>query len=133
MSILIGLHIKKVLEQNQDVVRRVGNRIYPLVIPQGVENYPFICYDMTGGTGEQTKDGVLDDVATVNVSVIAKTYEEAIIIGNAVRYSFEGVTAKYERFEVTECSNVTYNDEYVEVIDAYAMNLSMDFRTIDYE
>ena len=133
MSILIGLHIKKVLEQNPDVVRRVGNRIYPLVIPQGVETYPFICYDMTGGTGEQTKDGVLDDVATFNVSVIAKTYEEAIIIGNAVRYSFEGVTAKYERFEVTECCNVTYNDEYVEAIDAYAMNLSMDFRTVDYE
>ena len=84
MSILIGLHIKKVLEQNRDVVERVGNRIYPLVIPQGVETYPFICYDMSGGTGEQTKDGVLDDVATVNIAVIAKTYEEAIIIGNEV-------------------------------------------------
>lgn len=131
MSILIGLHIKKVLEQNQDVVRRVGNRIYPLVIPQGVEIYPFICYDMSGGTGEQTKDGVLDDVATVNVSVIAKTYEEAIIIGNAVRYALELSEGSYSQFEVTECSNVTYNDEYVEAIDAYAVNLSMDFRTVD--
>lgn len=131
MSILIGLHIKKVLEQNRIVKERVGNRIYPLVIPQGVETYPFICYDMSGGTGEQTKDGTLDDVATVNVSVIAKTYEEAIVIGNAVRYAFDGGSATYERFEVTECSNVTYNDEYVEAIDAYAMNLSMDFRTID--
>lgn len=133
MSILIGLHIKKVLEQNTEVARRVGSRIYPLVIPQGAETFPFICYDMSGGTGEQTKDGTLDDVATVNVSVIAKTYEEAIIIGNAIRYSFDGVTARYERFEVTECGNVTYNDEYVEAIDAYAMNLSMDFRTVDYE
>jgi hypothetical protein len=132
MSILIGLHIKKVLEQNQDVVRRVGNRIYPLVIPQGVETYPFICYDMSGGTGEQTKDGVLDDVATVNIAVIAKTYEEAIIIGNAVRYSLEGSEAEYERFAVTECSNVTYNDEYVEALDAYSVNISIDFRTIDF-
>ena len=118
MSILIGLHIKKVLEQNRDVVERVGNRIYPIVIPLGVDTYPFICYDMSGGTGEQTKDGVLDDVATVNIAVIAKTYEEAIIIGNAVRYSLEGSEAEYERFAVTECSNVTYNDEYVEAIDA---------------
>ena len=133
MSILIGLHIKKVLGQNRDVVERVGNRIYPLVIPQGVDTYPFICYDMSGGTGEQTKDGVLDDVATVNIAVIAKTYEEAIIIGQAVRYSLEGSEAEYERFAVTECSNVTYNDEYVEAIDADAMNLSMDFRTVDYE
>ena len=131
MSILIGLHIKKVLEQDRIVMERVGNRIYPLVIPQGVDTYPFICYDMSGGTGEQTKDGVLDDVATVNIAVIAKTYEEAIIIGNAVRYALALSEGRYSQFEVTECSNVTYNDEYVEAIDAYAVNLSMDFHTVD--
>lgn len=131
MSILIGLHIKRTLEQTDAVTRFVGNRIYPLVVPQGVETYPFICYDVSGNSGDETKDGVVDDMATVSIAVIAKTYEDAIMIGNSVRYAFDGKTAEYDEFEVTECMNIMYNDEYIEALDAYAVNLSLDFRTED--
>lgn len=132
MSILIGLHIKRVLEQEESVTRYVGNRIFPVVAPLGVEAFPFIGYDMTGGTGDSTKDGTTDDVASVRFSVVAKSYEEAILIGNAVRYAFEGKTAVYEEFAVTECANVTYNDEYIDDFGAYALDLNIDFRTEDY-
>ena len=132
MSILIGLHIKRVLEQEEAVTRYVGNRIFPVVAPLGVEAFPFIGYDMTGGTGDSTKDGTTDDVASVRLSVVAKSYEEAILIGNAVRYAFEGKTAVYEEFAVTECANVTYNDEYIDDFGAYALDLNIDFRTVDY-
>ena len=132
MSILIGLHIKRVLEKEDVVTRYVGNRIFPLVVPQGVDSFPFIGYDMTGGTGDSTKDGTTDDVSTVRVAVVSKSYEEAILIGNAFRYAFEGKTADYEEFSVTECSNITYNDEYVDDLDAYALELNIDFRTEDY-
>lgn len=132
MSILIGLHIKRVLEQEKAVTRYVGNRIFPVVAPLGVEAFPFIGYDMTGGTGDSTKDGTTDDVASVRFSVVAKSYEEAILIGNAVRYAFEGKTAVYEEFAVTECANVTYNDEYIDDFGAYALDLNIDFRTEDY-
>lgn len=131
MSILIGLHIRRALEKEKDVTGFVGNRIFPLVVPQGVETYPFICYDISGGSGDLTKDGNVDDVASVSLAVIAKTYEEAIIIGNAVRYALDGKTAEYNEFIVTESMNVYYNDEYVEAIDAYAVNISIDFKTID--
>jgi hypothetical protein len=131
MSILIGLHIRRTLERNVDVTKFVQNRIYPLVVPQGVETYPFICYDVSGASGDDTKDGVVDDVATVNIAVIAKTYEDAIILGNSVRYALEGKTAEYAELDVTECMNMAYNDEYIEALDAYAVNLSMDFRTED--
>ena len=131
MSILIGLHIRRTLEKNSDVTKFVKNRIYPLVVPQGVETYPFICYDVSGASGDETKDGVVDDMATVSVSVIAKTYEDAIMIGNSVRYALEGKTAEYEEFAVTECMNISYNDEYIDALDAYAVNLSIDFRTED--
>ena len=132
MSILIGLHIKRVLEQEEAVTRYVGNRIFPVVAPLGVEAFPFIGYDMTGGTGDSTKDGTTDDVASVRFSVVAKSYEEAILVGNAVRYAFEGKTAVYEEFAVTECANVTYNDEYIDDFGAYALDLNIDFRTEDY-
>ena len=132
MSILIGLHIKRTLEKEADVVRYVGDRIFPLAVPQGIEKYPFVAYDMTGSSGDSTKDGLTDDVASVRVSVVAKKYEEAISIGNLVRYAFEGKTANYEEFSVTDCANITYNDEYLEDYDAYCLNLNIDFRTEDY-
>lgn len=131
MSVLIGLHIKRALGENPDVVRLVSNRIYPLVVPQGVETYPFICYDMTGGSGNSTKDGLVDDTATVNISVLAKKYEDAILIGNAVRYALDGYCPKYDEFRIVKTGNIVYNDEYVEAIDAYSLNISIDFRTID--
>ncbi len=131
MSILIGLHIKRALEKSPDVVGFVSNRIYPLVVPQGVETYPFICYDMNGGIGDATKDGTVDDVSTVSISVLAKRYEDAIVIGNAVRYALDGYCPTYKEFRVTRTGNIMYNDEYVEAIDAYSVNMSIDFRTID--
>ena len=132
MSVLIGLHIKRTLEKNPDVVKFVSNRIYPIVVPQGVETYPFICYDMTGGSGESTKDGSVDDAATVSISILAKKYEDAILIGNAVRYALDGYCPLYDEFKVTKTGNIVYNDEYVEAIDAYSLNISVDFRTIDF-
>lgn len=131
MSILIGLHIRRALEKNSDVTKFVKNRIYPLVVPQGVETYPFICYDVSGASGDETKDGVVDDMATVNIAVIAKTYEEAIVLGNSVRYALDGKSSEYDEFAVTECMNISYNDEYIDALDAYAVNLSIDFRTED--
>lgn len=131
MSILIGLHIRRTLEKNTDVTKFVKNRIYPLVVPQGVETYPFICYDISGASGDETKDGVVDDMATVNIAVIAKTYEEAIVLGNSVRYALDGKSVEYDEFAVTECMNISYNDEYIDALDAYAVNLSIDFRTED--
>ena len=132
MSILIGLHIVRVLENNQVIKEMVGDRIYPLVVPQGVDRYPFIVYDMQGGSGTTTKDGTVDDAVTVQVSVIAKMHTQALNIGNAVRYALDGHCPTYEEFRILKTGNIVYNDEYVEAIDAYSVNISIDFRTIDY-
>lgn len=132
MSILIGLHIVRALETNQVVKEMVGDRIYPLVVPQGVDRYPFIVYDMQGGSGTTTKDGTVDDAVTVQVSVIAKMHTQALNIGNAVRYALDGHCPTYEEFRILKTGNIVYNDEYVEAIDAYSVNISIDFRTIDF-
>ena len=131
MSILIGLHISRVLENNKEIQRRISGRVYPLVIPSGTDKYPYIVYDTNGGTGETTKDGVVEDVSTVRLSVISKGYREALEIGHIVRYAFENVSAEYDEFVVNQKGGVTYNDEYIDQLDAYAVNLVIEFRTID--
>ena len=132
MSVLIGLHVKRVLAKNAEVVGYVGDRVYPLAVPNGVGQFPFICYDTSGASGERTKDGLVNDVAMVALSVIAKKYEDAIKIGNLVRYAFDGKGAQYDEFRVQTCRNITYNDEYIADLDAYSVNFSMDFITLDY-
>lgn len=130
MSVLIGLHIKRTLERDKGIAGVVGNRIFPVAMAQGVETYPFICYDTNGGSGQRTKDGALNDVSTVGMAVVAKSYEGALELANMVRKSFEGKRAKYEELEA-ECVGLTYNDEYIDSLDAFAVNMSVDFKTKD--
>lgn len=132
MSILIGLHIVRALKRDKKITDKVSDRIFPLIVPQGVDKFPFIAYDMNGGSGERTKDGSVDDAATVQVSVIAKTHAEALQIGNAIRYALDGYCPTYEEFKILRTGNIVYNDEYIEALDAYSVNISIDFRTLDF-
>lgn len=132
MSILIGLHIVRALKKENGITDKVGDRIFPLIVPQGVDRFPFIVYDMSGGSGTKTKDGAVDDAASVQVSVIAKTHREALLLGNLVRYALDGYCPTYEELKILQTGNIVYNDEYVEAIDAYSVNISIDFRTIDF-
>lgn len=131
MSILVGLHIARALARDPQLTEKVGDRIFPLVERQGVERFPYIMYDTSGGSGAVTKDGVVHDVATVGISVIAKSYAEALIIGNMVRYALDGYCPTYEEFKVCSTSNIVYNDEYYGDLDAFSLNLSIDFKTLD--
>ena len=56
MSILISKHIVKQLSADPEIVKSVGDRIYPIVIPEG-SNYPFIMFEDYGSGPETTKDG----------------------------------------------------------------------------
>ena len=128
MSIFIGLHIKRTLDRDEGIKKLVGSRLFPLAMAQGVETFPFICYDTNGQAAQTTKDGPTNDVASVSMAVISKGYEEALNIANAVRKSFEGKREVYPEYTV-ECVGVFYNDEYVDALDAFAVNLNLDFRT----
>lgn len=132
MSILIGLHIVRALKRKNEVTDKVGDRIFPLIVPQGVDKFPFIAYDMSGGSGTKTKDGSVDDAASVQISVVAKSHTEALLIANSVRYALDGYCPTYEELKILQTGNIVYNDEYVEAIDAYSVNISIDFRTIDF-
>ena len=130
MSVLLCLHIKRTLENTARVKSFVGNRIFPLAYPQGVDTFPFICYNMNGQQGAKTKDGPVNDTSSVSLEVVSKNYEEALNIANLVRYAFENKGEKYTEFEA-ENIGVTYNDEYVEDLDAYRVNMILDFKTKD--
>lgn len=132
MSLLIGYHIKEVLTKNDIVVEDVDNRIYPLVIPVGTPEYPFIVFRNDGITTDGTKDGTCEDSVNVSVIIVTKDYMQAIELANTVRYSFEDVQAEYQQFQVNDCVVTGSSEEYLMDIDAVAITLGFNFKTVDY-
>lgn len=133
MSLLIGIHVQKTLAADADVVARVNNRIYPKAIPEGASAFPFIVYGMSGIDEAGTKDGNEDSIG-VAIMCVAKTYEEAALTANAVRYALEGKRAAYNeyKFDVRDCMLNAVGDDYLEDLPAYAVTINMNFWTQDY-
>lgn len=132
MSLLVGFHIKSALSEDEALVKEVGTRIYPLVIPEGTPEYPFIVYGSAGISPTDTKDGSCEDNVNVSLVVVSKTYSSAIRIANMARYALEGVTAKYNDFEVRDCMLSGSSEDYLQEIDAISVTLNFNIKTIDY-
>lgn len=131
MSILIGLYVADRLSSDASVTDKVGDRIYPVVATQGVEGFPYIVYSVAGNDDTSTKDGSGEDAVSVQIRVVSKRYSETLLVGNAVRKAFDGNLAKYDAFKVTEVGSMNYSDDYADDLDAFVLNLTIEFKTID--
>lgn len=132
MSLLVGFHIKEKILANNDIVKAVGNRVYPVVIPAGAPKYPFIVFKSDGIMPDGTKDGSCADSVNASVVVFSKDYTEAVVLANKVRYDLEDVSAKYQAFEVKDCKVEGSAEEFLLDIDAYAVTINFNLKTIDY-
>nr|DAH19096.1 MAG TPA: Protein of unknown function (DUF3168) [Caudoviricetes sp.] len=131
MSLFISKHIISSLQSNKAVTEAVGNRIYPVVIPVGAPEYPFINFTSSLDGPDETKDGSCADNVSTTLVVVSKTYEVAVNTANEVRYSIEGKTARYDKFEVIDSSFLSCIEDYLVDIDAFTITLSFNFKTID--
>lgn len=132
MSIRTGLHIIEVLNANRDITDYVGDRIYPVVIPMGTTEYPFITILNEGSGPESTKDGDLEDNVICRVAVVDKSYTDVLEYGSIARYAIDGKTGQYEEFRVTECEFASWQEDYNIDIDAYVVTMTFEIKTIDY-
>ena len=130
MSLLIGKHIVSTLS-TPAIKALIGDRVYPLVIPDGTPRYPFIVYKRLGISPDYTKDGRGEDNCNVQISIISKIYEDAINIANVVRYKLESVTADYPAFAINSAKLAGADEEYIDGVDAYCEILIFDFKTND--
>lgn len=93
MSLLIGEHISSVLGLSAVVASKFGERIFPIVIPEGISQYPYIVYGGLSIQPDYTKDGAGQDNTQVQVTVVGKGASETIEMANEIRYELEGVRA----------------------------------------
>ena len=84
----IGLAIYNILSQDSDVAALAGTRIYPNVAKQG-STFPFIVYQTTNVTPNDTKDGVSTvDENSFDVLCFADNYSVAVDLAQKARIAF---------------------------------------------
>ena len=131
MSLLIGQHIKAVLDADPVTKAKLKGRVYPVAVPDSTPAFPLLVYQNTGTHPDETKDGNSNDTVTVVLVLLTDKYNEGIMGMNHIRYLFEGKAAKYEMFEVLDCSLIGSSEDYDDGLAKYVFTISLTFNTID--
>lgn len=138
MSLLIGYHVKQVLDANAKVRAIVGERVFPVVNISHDLQYPFIVYTVGNISEMATKDGSVEDSVSVAVGIVSKDYDEAISLAHSARYALEYARASYQAddehdgFEVRDCVLAGFDVDYNDDLPAYIATLLFEFKTLDY-
>lgn len=82
-------------------IPQVGDRVFPLVAPQGTAA-PYITFQRISSLDTGAMDGTESlDMGRFQIKVFSKTYKESVIIAEAVKTEMEGYGNK-----------VMHNDDY---------------------
>ena len=122
--------IFKILKDDAAVSAAVGQKIYPVKLPQGVA-YPAVVVSVLGENPINSKDGAAsDDFTRLQVSVYANSYKQTLDISRDIRTAldfFDGlVDTGLETWDVKNIEYLTGNDVFEPEKEVY-------HRASDYE
>lgn len=126
MSLLIGKHIYSVLTSDKDVADKVGERVFPLVIPEGTD-HPFVVFNDINVIGEYSKDGWIGDTSQVAVMCVGDTYESAADLAENVRITLEQSKKRYDGYTIGGAELKKSADTYENGV--YVIVLNFEFET----
>jgi hypothetical protein len=117
----IGKYIYNTLNQSENITCK----IYPLVADNDAK-FPFIIYKRVNLNSLMCKDGLYEDEATVEISVVTDKYSIGIEIANQVRELLESQTLNYQGLEITESRLMQASEEYNN--GAFVQRLQFNFK-----
>lgn len=123
MSIEAGLYAYLTADAGVSAV--IGNRLYPLAIPQGA-TLPAAAYQRISYRNLLAHDGVTN-YATVRVQITctADTYDSAKSASEAIRQACDGYSGVMGAYTVHECEIVTMLDGYNQDTDRHTVRLDV--------
>lgn len=130
MSLEIGKYIKFALGAvNAPLLNaKVGGRVSPVISPDDGTTLPYVWYYSSGMDETGTKDMVLSDTCTVNIEVVARSYDEMVELLLLVRQAMTDGFSLWQDEEDTpfDVGEQTYSaaaEEYDDVLQAYCRTL----------
>lgn len=100
-------------------------RSYPLVADNNAK-YPFIVYRRQNLQSSRTKDGICEDVVTVEIIVVSNTYEASIDIAQQVRRLLERQSVAFDDIEINDGTITMATEEYND--NAYVQRMQFQFK-----
>lgn len=102
MRLRIATHLYSVLSQDETIVAKVGDNIYP-VATKVEKAFPLILYERDTVTSRYDKDGCAYVESDATVFVISEDYTEGVDIAEAVIDALDRKEATYDDFDVLDC------------------------------
>ena len=125
----IGKSIYNILSSDTTITNIVSTRIFPNVAPQTTA-FPFIIYDVTGVTPNDTKEGPSTlDTNDVMISCYCETYNEASDLAQKIRVAMDRINeGTYGSEQIQSSQFKSYNDLFDDTSgDSGIFRKSMDF------
>lgn len=133
---LIEAALKQLLEQNTGIIALVGDRVYPVMMPQAEKNrmhYPAVVFELTGRERQQSHDGPSGEVrSSFRVNCLGHKYLDVKTLADKVRLALNGKSAELQNLYGNDVGGVYLEDEsdqflFNEVTQLSLYHVPMDF------
>lgn len=115
----IGTTIRKILIENEEVKKLVGDKIFPLVAPQSTEG-DLIVYYRDEYSKDYTNMGVYNDNCKVFVTIVSDNYDRSQEIAEAVDNALEGTffqnTDNQIQVRLSDSTEDYADNKYIQVL-----------------
>lgn len=95
-------------------------KVYPLVADNDAK-YPFVIYKRTNLYYDSTKDGIYQEIATVQVKIVSDKYNISTYLANEVRNRLDCSEGVFEDYYVVEChlsaASEEYNNAFIQTLE----------------
>lgn len=88
-SILLGAAIYKHLNEDDEIIKKIDGRIFPITVTNPDTPMPFVVYSRTSIVPEYAKDNLVSEVVNMDFVVVSRDYTESVEVAAALRNSLE--------------------------------------------
>jgi hypothetical protein len=120
--------IYKILTDNEEIKKMVGNNIYPVVAPLNTKN-PYVVYKRQISVQNDNKDSRYSMVS-IEINVYSNNYQESIKVAELVKNTLENVYNKeVESFKIKYIVSTSIDEDYNE--DYYSQTMYFDCKVLN--
>ena len=108
---MIGKAIYDILSNNAEVTALVGTKIYPVVLPMGVD-FPAVVYRVVDTDPTEVKQSLVQESYKVEVLVAEQTYDAAVNLGERIKTALNRVSGTFAGIKIQRCNYTSKSDGF---------------------
>ena len=120
--------VYKILTDNEEIKKMVGNNIYPVVAPLNTKN-PYIVFKRQITTQNDNKDSRYS-IVSIEINVYSNNYQQSIQLAELVKNTLEDIYNKeVEGFKIKYIVSTSIDEDYNE--DYYSQTMYFDAKVLN--